>query len=87
MYRIATLYKFTKILDPLKLHKEIRIQLKRLSIHGTILVSDEGINGTISSSRNKNLSLAINYIKDLKGFNDLDIKFSSSDKNLSLIHI
>ena len=81
MYRIAALYKFTKILDPLKLHKEIRIQLKRLSIHGTILVSDEGINGTISSSTNENLSLAINYIKGVKGFNDLDIKFSSSDKN------
>ena len=81
MYRIATLYKFTKILDPLKLHKEIRIQLKRLSIHGTILISDEGINGTISSSKNENLSLAINYIKGVKGFNDLDIKFSSSDKN------
>ena len=50
-------------------------------IKGTILLATEGINGTISSSKNENLSLAINYIKDVKGFNDLDIKFSSSDKN------
>ena len=80
MYRVAALYKFSKILDPLELHNEIRLRLKNLSINGTILVGKEGINGTISSSK-KNLSSAINYIKSIKGFEDLDIKLSSSDKN------
>tara|TARA_E500000081_G_scaffold114342_1_gene117220 strand:+ start:11 stop:991 length:981 start_codon:yes stop_codon:yes gene_type:complete len=81
MYKVAALYKFSKILDPLKLHNEIRIKLKEMSISGTILVGREGINGTISSSSQKNLSSAINFIKDIKGFADLDIKLSSSDKN------
>jgi UPF0176 protein len=81
MYKVAALYKFSKILDPLKLHNEIRIKLKEMSISGTILVGREGINGTISSSSKKNLSSAINFIKDIKGFADLDIKLSSSDKN------
>ena len=80
MYKVAALYKFSKILDPLKLHNEIRIKLKEMSISGTILVGREGINGTISSSSQKNLSSAINFIKDIKGFADLDIKLSSSDK-------
>jgi len=79
MYRVAALYKFSRILDPLKLHNELRLKLKNLSIHGTILIGEEGINGTISSS-NENLSLAINYIKSIKGFEDLDVKLSSSDK-------
>ena len=81
MYKVAALYKFSKILDPLKLHNEIRIKLKKMYISGTILVGREGINGTISSSSQKNLSSAINFIKDIKGFADLDIKLSSSDKN------
>ena len=81
MYKVAALYKFSKILDPLKLQNEIRIKLKEISITGTILVGKEGINGTISSSSQKNLSSAINFIKDIKGFADLDIKLSSSDKN------
>ena len=81
MYRVAALYKFSRILDPLKLHNEIRLKLKEISISGTILVGREGINGTISSSSKKNLSSAVNFIKNINGFEDLDIKLSSSDKN------
>ena len=81
MYKVAALYKFSKILDPLKLQNEIRKQLKEYSISGTILIGKEGINGTISSSSNKNLHFAIDFIKKIKGFKDLDIKFSSSDVN------
>ena len=81
MYRVAALYKFSRILDPLKLHNEIRLKLKEISISGTILVGSEGINGTISSSSKKNLLSALNFIKNIKGFEDLDIKLSSSDKN------
>ena len=48
---------------------------------GTILVGKEGINGTISSATKENLYSAINFIKQNKGFDDLDIKYSSSRKN------
>ena len=81
MYKRQALYKFSRILDPLKLHNEIRLKLKEISIFGTILVGSEGINGTISSSSKKNLSSAVNFIKNINGFEDLDIKLSSSDKN------
>ena len=33
-----------------------------------------------NSISNENLSLAIDYIKSIKGFEDLDVKISSSDK-------
>ena len=55
--------------------------LKELSIYGTILVGSEGINGTIASEDKENLNRALIYLRGLKGFEDLDIKFSDSKKN------
>ncbi len=80
MYSVAALYKFSSIKDPENLHNEIRAKLKALSIHGTILVGDEGINGTISG-KDLNLKSALAYIKSIKGFSELDIKFSQSGIN------
>ena len=54
MYKIATLYKFSRIQNPSKIHKDIRSNLKELSIKGTILVGEEGLNGTISATSEKN---------------------------------
>ena len=80
MYKVASLYKFSEILNPFKTHNDIRSKFKELSIIGTILVGEEGINGTISSSNNKDLLKAINYIKAVKGFDHLDVKYSVSEK-------
>ena len=81
MYKVAALYKFSKIQDPLEFHNKIRIKLKDLSVYGTILVANEGLNGTISASNNEKLISALNFIKSIKGFDDLDIKYSTSEKN------
>ena len=77
MYKVAALYKFTKILNPFKIHNNIRSKLKNHNVNGTILVGEEGINGTISSNSKKNLDKAIEFISKLEGFKNLDIKFSS----------
>ncbi len=81
MYNIAALYKFAKIQNPLKIHNDIRSNLKKLSIKGTILVGEEGINGTISATLKDNLDEAIKFLKTIKGFNDLDVKHSMSKRN------
>ena len=81
MYKVAALYKFSKILDPFKIHNSIRAKLKSLSIYGTILVGEEGINGTISTDSKKSIDNAIKFISKLDGFNNLDVKHSSSKKN------
>lgn len=80
MYSVAALYKFSSIRNPKELQDKIRLQLKELSIHGTILVGEEGLNGTISGNHD-NLDKALSYIKSIKGFSNLDIKFSTSQEN------
>ena len=80
MFSVAALYKFSSINDPESLHNEIRKSLKSLSISGTILVGEEGINGTISGT-NSNIKKAIAFIQSIKGFTSLDIKYSESPKN------
>jgi len=80
MFKIAALYKFAKVSNPDNLQTEIRANLKSLSIHGTILVGQEGLNGTISGSK-KNIDKAIAYIRQLKNFKDTDVKFSEANIN------
>ena len=80
MYSVVALYKFSPIKNPEKLHLKIKEKLKNLSIYGTILVGEEGINGTISGKKS-NIKKAIIYIKSLKGFSEIDIKFSQSVLN------
>lgn len=80
MFKIAALYKFAEVGNPEKAQIEIRANLKVLSIYGTILVGQEGINGTISGSKD-NIDKAIAYIRQLKNFNDTDIKFSEASIN------
>ena len=81
MFKVAALYKFSEIDNPLEVQISLKKILKKLSIYGTILVGGEGINGTIAAKKEKNLNKALMHIKNLKGFNDLDIKFSDSKKN------
>jgi len=80
MYEIVALYKFTSIDEPLNFQKILKKRLSELKIYGTILISNEGINGTISSDSKENLSLALSLIESLKGLRKLDLKFSQSIK-------
>ena len=80
MYSVAALYKFSSIKEPEKLQNQIRDKLKGLSIYGTILVGEEGINGTISGKDLK-IESALAYIKSIQGFSQIDIKFSQSEVN------
>ena len=64
MYTVAALYKFSSIEDPNNLQTAIRKELKLLKIYGTILVGNEGLNGTISG-QDGNLKDAIEFIKSI----------------------
>ena len=80
MNEIVALYKFVHIEKPLHIKKILRSRLNDLNIYGTILIGEEGINGTISSDDSSQLSQAICFIESIKGFKDLDLKFSQSAK-------
>ena len=81
MFKVAALYKFSEIDNPMEIQIFLKKTLKELSIYGTILVGSEGINGTIAAEYKENLNRALIYLRGLKGFEDLDIKFSDSKKN------
>ena len=81
MNEIVALYKFSQIEKPISIQKFLQQGLKELNIYGTILVGQEGINGTIASDNQGNLKSAISIIKSIKGFKDVDLKFSKSIKN------
>jgi UPF0176 protein len=80
MYSVAALYKFSPVVDPEATKELLKKQLLNHKIFGTILVGYEGLNGTISGDQ-ANILIALNCIKDLEGFDDIDIKFSESKDN------
>jgi len=80
MNKIVALYKFVDIKDPEFISEKIRNKLDELNIYGTILIGHEGINGTISSGIHQNLLNALKFIESINGFDNLDLKFSQSEK-------
>ena len=52
MFNIFGFYKFKKINNLKKLKKELENNLKDYEITGTIIISSEGVNGTISAKNN-----------------------------------
>ena len=74
MYYICGFYKFKKIHGVKKNKKLLSDIFSKYNIRGTIIVSDEGINGTVSSNK-KNLELVLNKIKKTFNF----IKFDSQN--------
>ena len=79
MHKIITLYKFHEIQEPLKLQAALKKELKNLDILGTIIVGNEGINGTVSGT-SINLDRAIERLKLHSKILDLDLKESFSKK-------
>ncbi len=71
MYFISGFYKFKKILNIKKNKKIIQAYFINKCIRGTIIISREGINGTISAKKKK-LDLTINKIKKTFKFRNFD---------------
>ena len=79
MFYIAGLYKFKKISNIKKNKKILQFFFIKKNIRGTIIISSEGINGTISSNR-KNLNLALSKVKKVFKFNNFDSQSLSKSK-------
>ena len=78
VFSIAAFYKFTKISLLSELQTEFYEFLESLSIKGTVLLAEEGINGTVSGSP-KSIAKFKNFLfkKDL--LSESDFKISSAD--------
>ena len=71
--KIYSFYKFTKILNKEKFKYEIEIFISNIKLRGTILIADEGINGSISGDE-KDLMKIIKFIKKKLNIDTLEIK-------------
>jgi len=67
---IAALYKFHPIADPESVREALETSMDAVDVRGTILVAEEGLNGTIAGSRS-GVDTVLATIRALKGFDDL----------------
>ena len=76
---VAALYKFVEIDDVHSLQSNLYEICEKNNIMGTILIANEGINGTISGKTNE-INQTISLLKSDKRFANIEIKYSSTDK-------
>ena len=76
MFYVSGFYKFKKIININKNKTILQNYFIKNFIRGTIILSNEGINGTISSEK-KYLNLVLNKIKTIFNFNNFDSLNSS----------
>ena len=80
-YQILLFYSYAKILDPSKFKSDHHLFCINNNIKGRIIISKEGINGTVSGL----IEDCDNYIKELiskKIFSDIDFKVEPYHKNV-----
>jgi UPF0176 protein len=75
---IAALYKFVKLENYLELREPLEAKCTALGITGTLLLAEEGINGTIAGTRN-NLDLILAYLRSDMRLADLPHKESLAE--------
>ena len=78
MYIVAALYHFTRFPDPAALREPLLSLCKHYGIGGTLLIAQEGVNGTIAGNR-KGIDAVLAHLRDLPGCASLEHKESQSD--------
>lgn len=79
-YKVCALYKFVRLQNIKKLKLNLYNFLIKNDIYGTILLAEEGINGTISG-KNDSIEKLLNYIQSEKRFGKVDYKISHHSEN------
>ena len=79
-YVVAALYKFTCLENFEKLREPLLEKMRTLDVKGTLLLAPEGINGTISGSR-ENIDAILGYLKSYERLSDLKHKESYADEH------
>ena len=74
---VAALYRFTHFEDPDALRAPLLAACEAHGIKGTLLLAQEGINGTIAGSA-EGLEVVLAHIRTLPGCADLDVKYSDA---------
>ncbi len=72
--RVAALYRFATVTDPASLRGRLEA-LCGDDVRGTLLVAQEGVNGTIAGTAEA-IERVLTGLRSLPGFADLDVKYS-----------
>ena len=75
---VATLYKFVRLSDAAELQSPLLTQCRVQSVKGTILLAEEGINGTIAGSREA-IDAVLGFLRADPRLVDLEHKESFAD--------
>lgn len=76
-YVVAALYKFTPLANLPALQADLQKFCDAHGVYGTLLLAEEGINGTIASDR-KGIDAVLHHLRRLHGLQDLAHKESSA---------
>jgi UPF0176 protein len=76
---VAALYKFSPLDNRVELQTELKKLCSEHSVYGTLLLANEGINGTICAPSEDNMSIIIQRLKSMNGFDKLEIKYSTAE--------
>ena len=75
--KVAALYHFARVDDPAALRVDILAQCEARHLKGTILLAEEGINGTIAGNPDA-IDAVIAYLQSLPLFTGLEVKYSEA---------
>jgi UPF0176 protein len=78
MIIVAALYHFAPLTDPAAAREPLRLVCETHGVKGTLLLAQEGINGTIAGTRDA-LDTVISHIRQWPGFAALEVKFSNGN--------
>ena len=77
MITVAALYQFTRFADPATLRQGLLDVCAANAVKGSLLLANEGINGTVAGSRH-GIDLVLRHIRALPGCKGLDWKESTA---------
>ena len=77
-YRVAALYKFRSLSDYVQLREPLQNMCDLVGVKGTLLLANEGLNGTIAGKTDA-ISDIINFLRADPRLADVDVKFSSAE--------
>ena len=75
MISVVALYHFAPIQDPTEIRAPLFALCEENGVKGTLLLSGEGVNGTIAGDRNA-LDAIVAHIRNWDGFATMEVKFS-----------
>jgi UPF0176 protein len=77
---VAALYKFTPIDDREAMQAALKARAQELDVYGSLLIADEGINGTICAPTRNAMDQMIAFLDEKIGVDDtMELKYSTAE--------